>query len=465
MGRAALLGLGSGNHWLKVMAFRGSRFWTLIGVAAIAVIGAVVIFYVSLTESLSAQLRFGADQVNSEPYEVADGIAHVVTRTYPGLDVRLVPTGGSSDNIKLLAEGKLDLALVQADAVSRENVSLIAILYPDLYQLLVRPDSGIASVHDLENKRIAVPPLNTAENRAFWLLANHYGLAPEKLDAMPMTEKAAATAVTGGKVDAIFGMRGPRNEQFRFLINSAGLVLVPIDQGAAIHLRQPAFRVASLPKGAYRGTPPMPQEDMPTVAVDRLLLARADLSDKVVHAITAVLFENRRELLLRTPLATFIRQPEMEAGTLLPVHAGSIEYFDREKPGFFEQKADFFALLLSLGVVLGTIGIAVSRRLEERKKGRVEVYTLELLELEKSAKAAQTIPELNLCKSRLTEILTRVVHDMTQKRISSEGLQLFSFIWESVNYTVNDHEEQLRLGSSLGPVEVRAHPRRRAGAH
>ena len=35
---------------------------------------------------------------------------------------------------------------------------------------------------------------------------------------------------------------------------------------------------------------------------------------------------------------------------------------------------------------------------------------------------------------------------MRQQRINAEGLQLFSFVWESVNYTINDHEEQLRLG-------------------
>ena len=35
---------------------------------------------------------------------------------------------------------------------------------------------------------------------------------------------------------------------------------------------------------------------------------------------------------------------------------------------------------------------------------------------------------------------------MREQRINAEGLQLFSFVWESVNYTINDHEEQLRLG-------------------
>lgn len=431
------------------MAIRGSRFWTLIALAAVATAGIAIASVLSLADPMRGKLRLGADQANSEPFEVASSIAQVVMRSFPNLDIEVIPTGGSSDNVRRLADGKLDLALVPSDAVSRENVALIAALYPDLFQILVRPELGIASVRDLEGRRIAVPPVGTTENRAFWLLASQYGLPPERIEVVPLGDKAAGEAITAGKVDAIFGLRGPRNEQFRFLVNGLGLTVLPIDQAAAMQLRQPAFRAASLPKGAYRGTPPVPETDLPTVAVDRLLLARAGLPEDVVHGITRLLFENRRELTLRTPLATFIHQPDMESGTMLPVHAGALAYFDRAKPGFLEERADLFALLLSLGVVIGSIGLAIQRRLKQRKQKQVEVYTMELLELEKSAKNATTIPELNACKTRLTEILTQVVHDMQQRRISSDGLQLFSFIWESVNYTVNDHEEQLRLGPGV----------------
>ncbi len=56
------------------------------------------------------------------------------------------------------------------------------------------------------------------------------------------------------------------------------------------------------------------------MAVDRMLVARDDVPEDVVRAITGVLFEKRRELALRTPLAALIRQPEIKQGTMLPVH-------------------------------------------------------------------------------------------------------------------------------------------------
>ena len=424
---------------------RDIKFWGLIGFSSLVTI-AGILAYTVLTAPLSMKLRLGADQVNSEPYEMATAIAHVISRTYPGIEIEVVSTGGSSENMNLLTKGDLDLALVQAEVISRENVSLLAVLYHDLFQLLVRDDSGIETLKDLEGKRIALPPVTSGQYRAFWFLANHYGLAPERIIAIPMNTYAADEALVQGQIDAIFRVRGPRNSSIRVLFGRTNLRFIPIDQGEALHLRQPAYSAALIPKGSYRGDPPTPAEALPTVAVDRMLVARDDVPEEVVRAITSVLFEKRRDLALRTPLAALIRQPELKQGTMLPVHNGALSYFDREKPSFLEEKAEFFALVLSSLVVLVSIAIALTRRFYERQKGRIEDYSIELLDLEKSARAAENIPDLDIYKHRLTEILAEAVDDMRQRRINAEGLQLFSFVWESVNYSINDHEEQLRFG-------------------
>jgi TRAP transporter TAXI family solute receptor len=427
---------------------RDLKFWGLMGIVLVATIAGTMA-YIILTAPLSIKLKLGADQVNSEPHEMASAIAHVVGRSHPGIEIQVVSTGGSSENMSLLANGRLDLALVQADVISRDNVSLLAVLYPDLFQLVVRTDSGIKTLKDLEGSRIALPPVTSGQYRAFWFLANHYGLAPERINAIPMKTNAADDAIVKGDVDAVFRVRGPRNTSIRILFGRADLKFIPIDQGEAMNLRRPAFTPDTLPKGAYQGDPPIPSSALNTVAVDRMLVARDDVPEEVIRTITAVLFEKRRDLALRTPLAALIRQPKIEQGTLLPVHQGALSYFDREKPSFLEEKAEFLALVLSFLVVLYTLALAFTRRLAERQKSRIEDYAGELLKLEKAGKSAQTIPDLDIHKVRLTEILAEVVEDMRGHHINAAGLQLFSFVWESVNYTINDHEEQLRLGPGV----------------
>lgn len=425
------------------------RPW-MIAVLLVAGAGSLgVLGYAAWTAPLRAELRIAADRIGSEPYELAVALADSVTRAYPNLRFTVLETEGSGENLSLLSGGKVDLALIQADVITRENVAMLAVLYPDMFQLLVRKNSNIRTIKDLEGAKIVLPPVTSGQYRAFWFLANHYGLAPERVKVVAMSEKEATDALRSGAVDAIFFVRGPRSQRIRLLVNQTDLEFIPIDQAQALKLRQPAFGPGIVPKGAYRGDPPLPAEDMATVAVDRLLVARNSLSDEVVRAITAVMFEKRRELTLQTPLAALIRQPAIETGTMLPVHKGALEYYDREKPSLLEEKAEFLALLLSAAVVIGSLIIALKRRLDERKKGRIEDYAARLIELEKESKQARTIPELNKSKGELTSILARVVDDMRNRRVNAEGLQLFSFVWESVNYTVNDHEEQLRLGPGM----------------
>jgi len=144
---------------------RDLKFWGFIGfLFLVAASGAFA--YLLLTAPLTTKLRLGADQVNSEPYEMATAIAHVVRRTHPGIHIAVKSTGGSSENMSLLVSGKLDLALIQADVISRENVSLLAILYPDLFQLIVRNDSGIDTIKHLEGSKIALPPVTSEIGRA-----------------------------------------------------------------------------------------------------------------------------------------------------------------------------------------------------------------------------------------------------------------------------------------------------------
>jgi TRAP transporter TAXI family solute receptor len=77
------------------------------------------------------------------------------------LDVQVVPTGGSMDNLNLLAEGKADLALVQSDALAlmekkqpdKKLVSEQAELYVEYVQLIANRGGGVSSLKDLDSRK------------------------------------------------------------------------------------------------------------------------------------------------------------------------------------------------------------------------------------------------------------------------------------------------------------------------
>ncbi|MEN8183803.1 MAG: TAXI family TRAP transporter solute-binding subunit [Myxococcota bacterium] len=203
------------------------------------------------------RLAIAAGPREGEAFRLAEAIAEVAARRLH-LEVEVLETAGSAENVRLVEAGRVDLATVQADVEAATGLALVAPLYPDAFQLVVREDSEIRGVADLAGHRIAIPPEGGGQFRSFWFLAGHYGLEAASLTALPMSAPAANFAMLEGAVDAVFRVRAPGNASVLELIRSAPVRLVPIEQGRALALKEPALGPGTIPSGSYRGHPPLP---------------------------------------------------------------------------------------------------------------------------------------------------------------------------------------------------------------
>ncbi len=381
------------------------------------------------------QLVLAAGPADGEGFAIAHAIADVIVRHEPRIEIVVLETAGSRDNMQLIEEGRVDLATVQANVPASPAARLIAALYPDAFQLIAREETGIESGAALAGRRIALPPRGGGPYDSFWLLAEHYGLAASDLEALPMTVEAAQLAMLTGAVDAVFTVRAPGNPTIRTLVESTPSRFVPIDQAAAMRLRQPALGPGTIPRGSYRGYPPVPSVDLATAAVQSLLVADAGLDDRLARTITETLFERRRDLVSITPLAGFISPADATGGTFLPLHPGARRYYDREKPSILQENAEILALSVSLLLLLGS---GLLRLASTRRRGRLDRYNHQLLSLYRDARAMDDAGQLVEQRDRMMVVLGRVVDDAEQGRITSEGFHIFSFTWEAVNRAIQD---------------------------
>ncbi len=71
-------------------------------------------------------------------------------------DVQLIQTEGSVENLRLLSEGKADLAVIQSDVLTklpRNTVTEQAVLYPEVIQLIANRESSIKQVKDIDPEK------------------------------------------------------------------------------------------------------------------------------------------------------------------------------------------------------------------------------------------------------------------------------------------------------------------------
>ena len=314
--------------------------------------------------------------------------------------------------------------------------------------MIARRDSHIRSVSDLRGKTIALPSKGSAQFSSFWFLAGHFGLSESTLTALPMSNRAAEWALITGAVDAVFRVRAPGDSSIKQLVRRADITLIPVDQAQALHLRHSTIRPGMIPKGSYRGSPPVPITDLPTASVNRLLVAAESVPVDVVYAITEVLFERRRELSELSSLASLTSAPDRYAGTHLPLHEGAESYYDREEPGIWSEQADFLRTLVSLVAVFGSMTFAFRNWFQGRQKDRADAHNKNLVDLYEQACLQEF--STDHYQRELANILTQVVDDLDNDRISNDGFDEFSFTWQAVSQLISNVPTR---GSEIGHAE------------
>ena len=409
---------------------------TFIGLAWLFALGGLAFW---LGGRDTQYLSIAAGPADGESFELAMALASVFEATHPNLSVEVYETQGSRENVRLLRAGRVDLATVQADTYIEGGVRALATLYFDAYQLIARADGSIHNVADLAGHRIAIPPQDSGQNRSFWFLVDHYGLDADALTALPMSEDAANFAMRQGQVVAVFRVRAPGNKRVHDLIRHSGdMRLIAIDQPAAMALSNPTIEAGSIPQGAYRGFPPLPEQDLDTAIVDRILVARESLDEELAYETTRMIFEQRSALVAQTRLAGLVRPLPEETRIAIPMHAGARRYYDREKPGILQENSRVLAALLYVLAILTSGFVALRARLKRSRRIRMKDYNLTLMEIAGEAEQAESGSDLRAQKDRLLEILREVVHDLDSDRVTQEEFHHFSFTWQAVDTLLRD---------------------------
>ena len=393
----------------------------------------VLWFYNNLNQSY--HVRIAASKPGSETYQLIKAAADVVVKQNDNIHLELVPSLGSSQNLRLLKANQVQIAAVQADSQLIEEARLVAKLFPDLYQLVVREDSDIFKIADLRGKSLALPSTSSGQYKSFWFLMNHYQLGEGAFDFKSMSSSAAAFALEKGTVDAVFRVRPPGSKGIQALVDRASVRIIEIDQAKAMSLKLPSIEAGIIPKGSYKGTPALPEKDIQSVSVQRLLIARSDLDEEVVNQLTRVLFEQRKELLESSTLSSFVQAPDRSKGTSIPLHPGAMQYYDRDEPSFLQEQAEPMAFIVTIFAVIFSGFMRIASR---KQKSLLLVYNEELGNVLKTAEHMTDKTKLQTMADHLNDIFKKIAKDRAKGKLTAEDFDFIAFTWQMARDEVNE---------------------------
>lgn len=214
-----------------------------------------------------------------------------------GVELQIVPTGGSADNLRLLRDpaSGVQVAFVQGgvdaaaghDAAALQSLGTVAheplwVFYRERSGRALGAQ-GLTRIGQMAGWRLEVGP-EGGGTAALWrqlLLAN--GVDPASMHLQTRATVFAVVELVEGRADALAMVSAADAPLVQYLLRAPGVKLLEFDQARAYARRFPFLHELVLPRGVVDLARDDPPRDLPLVATTASLVARADLHPALVQ--------------------------------------------------------------------------------------------------------------------------------------------------------------------------------------
>ncbi len=276
-------------------------------------------------------------------YPYGGGLAKVLNESLPGIRASAEVSSGAVDNLKLIRDGRADIAFTLADALADAVGARgafagapapavgLAVLYSNYTHLVTLSSSGINTVADLRDRRVSTGAPGSQTDVIGSRVLRASGIDPQTgVTRQRLGASESADSLKDGKIDAFFWSGGLPTPAVQDLSYTPGIFIRMIPTGDLVPALQrehgDLYFPLSVPAGVYRGV----AAPISVIGVANVLVVNRSMPEQLAYDITRVLFERQPTLATIHPEARHLSLQTAARGSPAPFHPGAIRYY-REK--------------------------------------------------------------------------------------------------------------------------------------
>lgn len=206
-----------------------------------------------------------------------------------------------------------------------DNIYGIAAFGDNMVHMLVREDSGIETVADLEGQRFGSQPIGSVTAESLRMVLAGYGLTEDDLEITRGSQSFGATETQDRRIVGYTATSVPPTPSFMEVTETTDARLLPISDEAFEHMLSvnPGFVRAEIPAGTYRGQ----DEPVPTAATSLIVIASDAMTDDEAYWITKTLVENLDEMRSMHNQLSEITVEDLARVEGVDLHPGAERYY------------------------------------------------------------------------------------------------------------------------------------------
>ena len=288
-------------------------------------------------------MSMATSSVGGSWFPLGGAMAKVIGDIYPQLKITAEVTGGTADNLKLLKNGQVELALSTNDmaylATKGEGAFKGAPInnfkgllggHAIIWQVYTLKSSGIRSLKDFKGKRLSLGAAGSIGGPTGQIVMEAYGLKMNT-DWRPeyLGHGDGPGALLDGRVDGVLIISSAPTAAVTDITSRRGEDVVFLNPEKEILdkliEKHPYWFPAVIPGGAYKGHP----KDMPnSFGSATILVAHEKVADEAAYAIVKALIENHPKLVAANAQAKEWTRANATRGItgVMPFHPGAEKY-------------------------------------------------------------------------------------------------------------------------------------------
>lgn len=285
-------------------------------------------------------IEIGTAGTGGAYYPVGIAMAEILTAKLKTQATAQV-TGGAVENIRLIQDGSVKLAITTTASAYRglkglppftkpspRVMGLFSNLTLGVYQIAVREGSGIKTIQDLRGKRVSLGPQGGQAVELSDYAFRAAGFTINDVKATFLSYEESATMMADGNLDAVViqaALPSPALRQLQSSNKRFEMISLPASVVEKVTADHPYYAAFTIPTSMYNTS-----AEVRTLNGTNMAVVDRDLSEDVVYEILKALLADIEKIRASQPSARAF-SAENAAAMPIPLHPGAERYYRENK--------------------------------------------------------------------------------------------------------------------------------------
>lgn len=266
-----------------------------------------------------------------------------------GIEVTLLNSQGSVDNLNLLKEKKVDMAFIQNNLISKDQtpdyLKGVASLYNEPIFVFYRKALNIKLLSEIKEKKVSVGKKGSGTYFISTKLLEINDISENQIKPEYLSYLDSAKELLAGKIDVAFMVTSFDNNVIKELISNKDIGLLSFDNYKAYKYHSVNLSTLSLPQGYYDIGKNIPAKEITLLTTLATLVCQKDLHPRIIESLLIIIKEITQKDYDKT-LSLENKDFKFPSDKFIdfPMHSASELYF-RDGPSFLTRYFSYGAAL------------------------------------------------------------------------------------------------------------------------